>query len=61
MLYSTLVDYFCNSRTVKLYYFLLEIVMYVTYLLKEITFYFSELPYGWEKIDDPIYGTYYVE
>lgn len=21
----------------------------------------SELPYGWEKIDDPIYGTYYVE
>lgn len=36
-------------------------VMYVTYLLKEITFYFSELPYGWEKIDDPIYGTYYVE
>lgn len=21
----------------------------------------SELPYGWEKIDDPIYGSYYVE
>lgn len=24
-------------------------------------FFFSELPYGWEKIDDPIYGSYYVE
>lgn len=22
---------------------------------------FAELPYGWEKIDDPIYGSYYVE
>lgn len=22
---------------------------------------FTELPYGWEKIDDPIYGSYYVE
>ncbi|XP_056103474.1 membrane-associated guanylate kinase, WW and PDZ domain-containing protein 2a isoform X5 [Rhinichthys klamathensis goyatoka] len=21
----------------------------------------NELPYGWEKIDDPIYGTYYVD
>lgn len=21
----------------------------------------SELPYGWEEIDDPQYGTYYVE
>ncbi|XP_077639784.1 membrane-associated guanylate kinase, WW and PDZ domain-containing protein 2 isoform X10 [Lonchura striata] len=21
----------------------------------------TELPYGWEKIDDPIYGTYYVD
>ncbi|XP_039176731.1 membrane-associated guanylate kinase, WW and PDZ domain-containing protein 2-like, partial [Crotalus tigris] len=21
----------------------------------------EELPYGWEKIDDPIYGTYYVD
>lgn len=21
----------------------------------------AELPYGWEKIDDPIYGSYYVE
>lgn len=20
-----------------------------------------ELPYGWEKIDDPVYGSYYVE
>lgn len=24
-------------------------------------FFFAELPYGWEKIDDPIYGSYYVE
>lgn len=24
-------------------------------------FSFSELPYGWEEIDDPQYGTYYVE
>lgn len=22
---------------------------------------FAELPYGWEEIDDPQYGTYYVE
>lgn len=22
---------------------------------------FTELPYGWEEIDDPQYGTYYVE
>lgn len=21
----------------------------------------AELPYGWEEIDDPQYGTYYVE
>uniref|UniRef100_A0A673GFM8 Membrane-associated guanylate kinase, WW and PDZ domain-containing protein 2-like n=1 Tax=Sinocyclocheilus rhinocerous TaxID=307959 RepID=A0A673GFM8_9TELE len=21
----------------------------------------NELPYGWEKIDDPVYGTYYVD
>uniref|UniRef100_A0A8C3HN90 Membrane associated guanylate kinase, WW and PDZ domain containing 2 n=1 Tax=Chrysemys picta bellii TaxID=8478 RepID=A0A8C3HN90_CHRPI len=33
----------------------------VLYLLREITLCFSELPYGWEKIDDPIYGTYYVD
>lgn len=33
----------------------------VLHLLREITLCFSELPYGWEKIDDPIYGTYYVE
>ncbi|XP_039210441.1 membrane-associated guanylate kinase, WW and PDZ domain-containing protein 2 isoform X1 [Crotalus tigris] len=25
------------------------------------SFSFPELPYGWEKIDDPIYGTYYVD
>lgn len=24
-------------------------------------FLFAELPYGWEEIDDPQYGTYYVE
>ncbi len=24
-------------------------------------FFSTELPYGWEKIDDPIYGSYYVE
>lgn len=23
--------------------------------------FFAELPYGWEEIDDPQYGTYYVE
>uniref|UniRef100_A0A8B9RUX0 Membrane associated guanylate kinase, WW and PDZ domain containing 2 n=1 Tax=Accipiter nisus TaxID=211598 RepID=A0A8B9RUX0_9AVES len=33
----------------------------VLHLLREITLCFSELPYGWEKIDDPIYGTYYVD
>ena len=21
----------------------------------------AELPYGWERIDDPKYGTYYIE
>lgn len=26
-----------------------------------ILVFLSELPYGWEKIDDPIYGSYYVE
>lgn len=24
-------------------------------------FFFTELPPGWEKIDDPVYGVYYVE
>lgn len=24
-------------------------------------FLFAELPAGWEKIEDPIYGVYYVE
>ncbi|MEQ2268238.1 Membrane-associated guanylate kinase, WW and PDZ domain-containing protein 3 [Xenotaenia resolanae] len=24
-------------------------------------FHFPELPYGWEEIDDPQYGTYYVD
>lgn len=60
ILYSTLVAYLCNSWKIKLYY-LLKIVISLTHLLKEVTLYFSELPYGWEKIDDPIYGTYYVE
>ncbi|XP_075347226.1 membrane-associated guanylate kinase, WW and PDZ domain-containing protein 2 isoform X9 [Mycteria americana] len=27
----------------------------------EILTNFQKLPYGWEKIDDPIYGTYYVD
>ena len=22
---------------------------------------FPELPYGWEKVNDPVYGTYYIE
>jgi len=26
-----------------------------------VSFLSTELPYGWEKIDDPIYGSYYVE
>jgi len=28
-----------------------------------IQFYFeiSELPFGWEKVEDPHYGTYYIE
>lgn len=21
----------------------------------------DELPYGWERIDDPLYGTYYID
>ena len=21
----------------------------------------AELPYGWEKVNDPVYGTYYIE
>lgn len=21
----------------------------------------TDLPYGWEKVDDPQYGTYYIE
>lgn len=29
--------------------------------LNLFSFVFPELPYGWEKIDDPIYGSYYVE
>jgi len=29
--------------------------------LSFVSFFLSELPYGWEKIDDPIYGSYYVE
>lgn len=29
--------------------------------LAAVCFLFAELPYGWEKIDDPIYGSYYVE
>lgn len=30
-------------------------------LLIIVFFFLPELPYGWEKIDDPIYGSYYVE
>lgn len=26
-----------------------------------MSFCFSELPAGWEKIEDPVYGVYYVE
>ncbi|KAL6480553.1 hypothetical protein MHYP_G00115860 [Metynnis hypsauchen] len=29
--------------------------------LNLLSFVFPELPYGWEKIDDPIYGSYYVD
>lgn len=31
------------------------------FLCVYVLFYILELPYGWEKIDDPHYGTYYIE
>lgn len=39
----------CKSRFT---YFLCLIIFF---------FFFTELPPGWEKIDDPVYGVYYVE
>lgn len=37
--------------------------MFPVFLMCEvlIKLYITELPYGWEKIDDPHYGTYYIE
>ena len=31
------------------------------YVLRIFLFLLSELPFGWEKVEDPHYGTYYIE
>ena len=33
----------------------------VPYLLKLLLLCIAELPYGWEKVNDPTYGTYFIE
>ena len=41
----------------------LNLVVSLNHLIELVLSLFvaAELPYGWEKIDDPIYGSYYVE
>lgn len=31
------------------------------YVLRIFLFFLAELPFGWEKVEDPHYGTYYIE
>lgn len=39
-----------------------NLLIFPDFLLTVFFFdYISELPPGWEKIDDPVYGVYYVE
>ena len=52
----TLFFFFCLIQLLKISKLFRNI-----FFLLWMFFYFSELPAGWEKIEDPVYGIYYVE
>ena len=39
------------------------IIIYLLFFNKKMYFFcvFSELPFGWEKVEDPHFGVYYIE
>lgn len=44
-----------------MYVVYVQMYMYWEKKVDFLFFSFAELPYGWERIEDPKYGTYYIE
>lgn len=50
-----------NFQHTHMYYNNIIILCRIVYDCMIFLYFYSELPYGWEKVNDPVYGTYYIE